>query len=164
VIKGHINLDITVNDIQALAFEDHFQTYQQLPAIERYYTAGNSSIWQMFHEESPAWCHKFINKIPQDFDHAVLSIIRIDPGQTIPLHIDKHYWVQQTYGQGKTHRYLIMLEDWKSGHYFELEKEPLTNWKAGDWIRFEQAQWHLASNAGIEPWYSAQVTCVVKNA
>lgn len=161
MIKGHINLDINENDLQNLKFEDHFQTYQQRPEISQYYTAENSSIWQMFHEESPAWVHALSKKVPQDFDHAVVSVIRVDPGQTVPLHVDRHYWVQEIHGKGRTHRYLIMLEDWKSGHYFELEEEPVVKWKAGDWIRFDQPQWHLGSNSGIEPWYSVQVTGVV---
>lgn len=163
MIKGHLELGITSKDVNALEFEDYFQTYQQRPEISQYYTAENSSIWQMFHEESPQWVHSLATKVPQDFEHSVVSVIRVDPGQTIPLHVDKHYWVQETYGRGKTHRYLIMLEDWKSGHYFELDEEPVVGWQAGDWIRFEQPQWHLGSNAGIEPWYTVQVTCVVKD-
>ena len=112
----------------------------------------------MFDEESPQWVHNLANCVPQDFQHHVVSVINIPPGQTVPYHKDKHYMLQKEYGIGDTWRYLIFLEDWKAGHYFEVENKPLVQWKAGDWVKFHQSEWHLGGNMGIDPFYSAQVT------
>lgn len=112
----------------------------------------------MFDEESPTWVHALANKLPQDFENHVVSVIRIDPGQTIPFHADKHYWLQEKFGAGDTWRYLVFLEDWKSGHYFEINATPIVKWHAGDYIKFHRNDWHLGGNMGIEPFYSAQIT------
>ena len=41
--------------LDLLTFKDYFQCYQQVPETEKYYTKENSSIWQMFDEDSPDW-------------------------------------------------------------------------------------------------------------
>jgi len=158
VINGNIDFNINELDLKALEFTDYFACYRQTFETEKYYTAENSSIWQMFHEESPQWVHNLATKLPQDFEHHVVSVINIPPGQTVPYHKDKHYMLQKEYGIGDTWRYLIFLEDWKAGHYFEVENEPFVKWKAGDWLKFHQSEWHLGGNMGIDPFYSAQVT------
>jgi hypothetical protein len=158
VSNGNIDLGITTQDLTQLKYEEYFQCYRQTPATEKYYTEHNSSIWQMFDEQSPKWIHDLSGKLPQDFTHHVVSSIMIPPGQTVPYHYDLHYMIKQKYGAGNTFRYLIFLEDWKRGHYFELEDEPMTKWRAGDWIKISSQVWHLAGNMGEEPFYSAQVT------
>ena len=159
---GHIdNCGITNEQMSLLNFNDYFQCYQQYDKIEQYYTKHNSSIWQMF-ETSPQWVHDLAKKIPHDFDHHVVSVINICPGQTIPHHVDKHFKLKEEFGEGESHRYLIFLEDWKRGHYFEVHDQPFVKWRRGDWVKFGIDDWHLAGNMGDEPFYSAQVT-VLKN-
>ena len=158
MITGNINLNIISDDLTNLCFTDYFACYTQTPETKKYFVPANSSIWQMFDEESPHWAHNLANQLPQDFTHHVVSVINIPPGQTIPLHQDKHYILKKKYGDKDTYRYLVMLEDWKSGHYFEIYGKPWLNWKAGDWIKFHQKEWHIAANVGVEPFYSAQVT------
>ena len=157
ITRGHIDLTISAHDLDSLKFTEYFQTYQQLPEVEKYYTVHNSSIWQLL-DECPPWIHDLSQQIPKDFDHYVVSAIKIPPGQTIPCHADKHYILQQTHGAGDTWRYLIFLEDWKNGHYFEINNQPIVNWKAGNWVKFHRSCWHLGGNMGIHPFYSAQVT------
>lgn len=158
---GNIKIDIPHAQLENIRYEDYFQCYQQYDKIEKYYTKHNSSIWQMF-EESPDWVHNLATKLPQDFDHHVVSTIKIEPGQTIPHHVDKHFKLKQEHGDGISHRYLIFLEDWKRGHYYEVHDQPFTKWRKGDWVKFGIDDWHLAGNMGDEPFYSAQVT-VLKN-
>lgn len=158
---GKIKIDIPHAQLENIKYEDYFQCYQQYDKIEKYYTEHNSSIWQMF-EESPDWVHNLATKLPQDFDHHVVSTIKIEPGQTIPHHVDKHFKLKQEHGDGISHRYLIFLEDWKRGHYYEVHDQPFTKWRKGDWVKFGIDDWHLAGNMGDEPFYSAQVT-VLKN-
>ena len=159
---GNIKIDIPHAQLENIRFEDYFQCYQQYDKIEQYYTENNSSIWQMF-ETSPQWVHDLAKKIPQDFDHHVVSVINIPPGQTIPHHVDKHYKLKQEHGEGESYRYLIFLEDWKRGHYYEVHDQPFVKWRRGDWVKFGVDDWHLAGNMGDEPFYSAQIT-VISNA
>ena len=158
---GNIKIDIPLAQLENIRFEDYFTCYTQYEKLERYYTEHNSSIWQMF-EESPDWVHNLANLIPQDFEHHVVSVIKIDPGQTIPHHVDKHFKLKQEHGEGESYRYLIFLEDWKRGHYYEVHDQPFVKWRKGDWVKFGIDDWHLAGNMGDEPFYSAQVT-VLKN-
>ena len=51
------NFGITHDQMSQLNFDDYFQCYQQTPAIEKYYTKYNSSIWQMF-ETAPQWVNQ----------------------------------------------------------------------------------------------------------
>jgi len=156
MIAGRISLPDSM-DLSALDWQDRCQCYQQTDQVQRFYTAENSSIWQMF-DESPVWVHELAKLVPQDFQNHVVSVIRIDPGQTIPWHQDKHYILQQKFGPGETWRYLIFLEDWRSGHYFQLGDQPVVQWRCGDYIKFHRRQWHLGGNMGTEPFYSAQIT------
>jgi len=152
---GRISLP-TEMDLSGLQWQDRSQCYQPAGA-EHFYTAANSSIWQMF-DESPDWVHAMALLIPGGHDHHVVSVIRVDPGQTIPLHQDRHWILQQTFGSGETWRYLIFLEDWQSGHYFEINGRPLLGWRQGDFLKFHRSEWHLGGNMGIQPFYSAQIT------
>ena len=83
ITRGHIDLTTTANDLESLKFDEYFQTYQQLPEVEKYYTAHNSSIWQLL-DDCPQWVHDLSQQLPKDFDHSVVSEIKIPPGQTIP--------------------------------------------------------------------------------
>jgi len=112
---GHIDIDISHAELDSLKFDDYFQCYQQTPDVARYYTKHNSSIWQMFNDDCPKWVWDLANKIPQEFDRFVVSTIKLDPGQTIPYHVDKHFKLKEQYGDGESNRYLIFLEDWKRG-------------------------------------------------
>ena len=157
--RGHIDLSITKKDLEDLDFKDRLPCYRQTPTIQQYYNEHNSSIWQML-DESPAWVHNLARQLPQDFQHFVASVVKDDPGQIIPYHVDLHTVLRSKYGDGDTWRYLIFLEDWKPGHYFEIGQEPVIKWQAGDWIKFQRSDWHLGGNMGVDPFYSAQITVI----
>jgi quercetin dioxygenase-like cupin family protein len=157
MLQGQINIDITEQDLESIEFHDYSQCYQQLPEIKEYYNKHNSSIWQKF-EDSPGWVHALSKIIPQDFTHHEVSVIKLPPGQTIPYHRDKHYLLQKNYGVGETWRYLIFLEDWKPGHYFEYAQEPVVKWQAGEYIKIYPGVLHHSSNSGSLPKYTCQIT------
>ncbi len=50
------------------------------------------------------------------------------------------------------------MEDWKSGHYFEIDNKPFVDWKAGDWVWWKGTVPHSASNIGVETRYTLQLT------
>jgi hypothetical protein len=80
--------------------------------------------------------------------------------EIMPVHSD-HY---NTYCRihnttpDNVERVILMLEDWKPGHYFELDGIGFVNWKAGDWFKWRGDIPHAASNIGTEPRYTLQIT------
>lgn len=55
-------------------------------------------------------------------------------------------------------RVLVMLEDWKSGHYLEVDGKAIVNWSEGDYVFWNHDCDHAASNIGIEDRYTLQIT------
>lgn len=158
---GHLDIDVSSADLAQLNFVDLQQCYCQYDNLVQYYNKHNSSIWQMFDSDCPNWlwdiAENLLSSLGENLSF-VVSIVRLDPGNTVPNHVDGHYIVQEKYGKGETARYLIMLEDWKMGHYYEVHHQPYVKWRSGDWIKFDKDDWHLAGNMGDEPFYSMQVT------
>lgn len=88
------------------------------------------------------------------------TFYRMETLEIMPVHSD-HY---RTYSRlnnvssDKVCRVVMMLEDWKPGHYFELDGIGYVNWKAGDYFMWRGDVAHAASNIGVEPRYTLQVT------
>lgn len=88
------------------------------------------------------------------------TFYRMDTLEIMPVHSD-HY---NTYCRlhdtttENVERVILMLEDWKPGHYFELDGVGYVNWKAGDWFKWKGDVPHAASNIGVEPRYTLQIT------
>jgi hypothetical protein len=56
------------------------------------------------------------------------------------------------------YRGLVMLEDWKPGHYLEMLGKAYTEWTAGDYFVWSADVEHAASNIGSEPRWTLQIT------
>ena len=52
----------------------------------------------------------------------------------------------------------FFLENWKSGHYFEINDTPIVKWKKGDYVMRKNDVPHMAANLGRENRYTMQVT------
>jgi hypothetical protein len=86
------------------------------------------------------------------------------PGTTLPEHSDTYSRFREIYGVDDSvqiRRYVIMLEDWQSGHYLELDREPLQPWLAGTGVFWHDAVPHLATNVGKTDRYTLQITGIV---
>ena len=62
---------------------------------------------------------------------------------------------------GKEHtirRALVLLEDWKSGHYLEAMGEPVVGWRAGQVVEWTYDTPHSAANVGFADRYTLQIT------
>lgn len=90
------------------------------------------------------------------------SYYRMSSGTILPKHRDTYKRYVDLFnlkGREKTiTRAIIFLEDWKSGHYLEVNDTPIVNWKAGDIAHWQYDTPHLAANMGLEPRYTLQVT------
>ena len=79
----------------------------------------------------------------------------------LPVHQDHYTKYQQVANitdPQKIRRAIVFLEDWASGHYFEVDGNPILNWRAGDYVIWEYDTPHFAGNFGITPRYTVQIT------
>lgn len=111
----------------------------------------------------PSWNHLFVQHFAKlGWKDIGTSYYRMMPGTVLPTHGDLYKKYIQLYKlQGQEHqirRAVVLLEDWKSGHYFEGLGTPLTGWKAGQVIEWTYDTPHMAANIGLEPRYTLQIT------
>jgi hypothetical protein len=107
----------------------------------------------------PGWLGNFRNCF--QFRHFSWSVYRMEPGTTIPEHIDTYSKFKEIYqlsDDTNIARALVFLEDWASGHYLELAGEPIVKWKAGDWVCWSNDLPHIAANVGTTNRYTLQIT------
>lgn len=88
------------------------------------------------------------------------TFYRMDTCEIMPVHSDhfRTYCRIHNTTPDKVYRVVLMLEDWKPGHYFEMDGIGYTNWKAGDWFKWRGDIPHAAANIGVEPRYTLQIT------
>ena len=88
------------------------------------------------------------------------TFYRMTTLEIMPVHTDHYrtYCRINNVSTDKVCRIVMMLEDWKPGHYFELDGIGYTNWKAGDYFMWKGDVPHAASNIGVEPRYTLQIT------
>jgi len=104
----------------------------------------------------------FVNSFESIFPLKELSytFYKMKTLEIMPEHVD-HFrtYIKLTganYKQIK--RVLIMLENWKPGHYLEIAGKGITDWIAGDYFIWDSDVPHAASNIGVEDRYTLQIT------
>jgi len=107
----------------------------------------------------PEWCDKFF-RIFQG-SNIGLSFYRMDTCNILPHHRDTFSYYKKLFNIENNQsiwRAVIFLENWKPGHIFEIENEPITKWRAGEYVLWQYDAEHMAANLGLEPRYTAQLT------
>jgi hypothetical protein len=92
------------------------------------------------------------------------SVYRMGPGTVLPNHADtfaRFCDINQIQRPQTICRAVIFLEDWASGHYFEIDGNPVVQWRAGDGVVWRYDTPHLAANMGETDRYTLQITGVV---
>jgi len=86
--------------------------------------------------------------------------LKQNPGCVLPAHIDPFNKFRQAHNVRHEDcvRLVFFMEDWQSGHYFEVEEKVITRWKAGDCVKIESDTMHLSANAGTLPKYTFVLT------
>lgn len=105
------------------------------------------------------WVRPWLQLMP--WQNQGLRFFRMNTMELFPLHRDHYSRYREVFGitdPGCVWRCVVFLEDWRSGHYFEIDGHPVVNWKAGDWIRWNNDVEHYAGNIGLEPRYTVQIT------
>lgn len=123
--------------------------------IEAGFTENNTQYYQSF--DLPDEYHTFAKTIFTDYS---ISVIKQMPGQTIPTHFDTFYKFSEKVKCDKFDvcRLNFFLEDWKSGHYFEIDNEPFVKWRKLNFKIIRYGIPHLSGNMGMEPKYTMQIT------
>ena len=131
---GHIDCTWTVQDFQTLDFQLHQNPYRGFELVDDN-DSNRFVIGVCVVPGSP--------KFQQLGDHwpnlhtKVYQVSKMTPGMALPLHRDRY----QTYRSNNNiqnveiiRRVIVFLEDWKSGHYLEVDGRPFVSWQAGDWV------------------------------
>lgn len=111
----------------------------------------------------PKWCDDILVEIYKQVDiiDASYSLYCMTPGTIMPEHVD-HYPIFRKIHNiddvSKIRRVLVFVENWKSGHYFEIDDNPITKWSAGEYCTWVGETPHMAANIGRENRYTLQIT------
>ena len=112
-------------------------------------------------QPEPAWLAPFRVAFP--WQHFSWSVYRMPPGTVLPEHRDTYARFRKLYNIDDEHtiyRAVIFLADWQSGHYFEIDQHPITQWRRGDVVTWQSDVAHLAANMGHTNRYTLQITGV----
>ena len=124
----------------------------------------------------PDWTHEIVNRFKRKFikegdkwlmiRDTSISMYRMPPGTIMPEHEDTYPRFKELFDVedvNKICRILVFMDDWKSGHYFELNGVPYPNWSKGDYVYWRGMTPHIAANLGVEDRYTMQITATLEN-
>ena len=111
----------------------------------------------------PTWNHKFIEYYDDlGWKDIGVAYYRMPTGTVMPVHQDRYKRYIEVFNlQGREHtirRALVLLEDWKPGHYLEAVGIPYVGWTAGTVVQWDYDAPHMAANIGLEDRYTLQIT------
>ena len=112
--------------------------------------------------ETPKFIKKFEKVFP--WKHFSWQLYRMMPGVMIPAHKDTYEKFRQVHAivdPNTVYRAVVFLENWQSGHYFEIDSTNLSYWKKGDYVVWQNSVGHIAANIGETPRYTLQITGVI---
>ena len=113
--------------------------------------------------ELPAWSSKIIEMYEsRGWKDVGIAFYRMRTGTVMPVHSDlykRYIEIFDLEGQEQSiRRALMLLEDWESGHYLEVNGKPYVNWSAGDVVEWQYDIPHMAANIGLKDRYTLQIT------
>jgi len=144
----------------------HF-SYEKQPLMDSELSAWREQGY--YNQSFSGYMYSSRNVMPEWTIRAAKDIGLNNPGFTfykmttldiMPLHSDHYNTYTRLFGINKfdVWRAVVFLEDWKSGHYFEIDNQSIVNWVAGDFVIWNNDVPHAASNIGIEDRYTLQIT------
>lgn len=125
------------------------------------YDHVKSFTGQMYDNRNPmpAWVDRFRKRF-WNYKNLTFTFYKMPPLTIMPEHVDHYKRYRELFNApyDSIVRILIMLEDWKPGHYLEIAGEGIVNWSAGDFFIWEAGVPHAASNIGVDDRYTLQIT------
>lgn len=90
-----------------------------------------------------------------------LGFFRMNTLEMFPTHQDHYVSYQRKFNiidPTTIWRCIVFLESWKSGHYLEVDSNPIVSWQRGDYVMWNYNIPHFAGNFGTESRYTMQIT------
>jgi len=117
----------------------------------------NGGLYNM-NQPMPDYAQKFFSMF--DWDNVGIAFYRMNTLEALPLHTDSYATYTRMFDlkPEQVWRCIVFLEDWKSGHYFEIAGSAHMNWHAGDYVLWNNDVPHYAGNFGLESRYTMQIT------
>jgi hypothetical protein len=118
----------------------------------------NGGLYNMS-QEMPDYAQPFFTLF--DWSNVGLAFYKMNTMEALPLHQDSYTGYIKMFditNANQVWRSIVFLEDWKSGHYFEIDGSAHVNWRAGDYVLWNNDVPHYAANIGLEPRYTMQIT------
>ena len=108
------------------------------------------------------WNDKIIDWFEHTYDAKDVgsAYYRMGTGVILPLHGDTYSRYRKLFNckLEDCFRAVVFLQDWASGHYFEIDGTGITNWSKGDYVFWRSDVKHMASNIGIKKRFTLQLT------
>ena len=121
------------------------------------YTLGNTTIHQRWWDNNELDFEEIGSLL--NMQVVTISSIKQPPGQVVPWHRDTFFLLKKEFpDKAQPVRALIMLEDWKVGHFVQHDDAVFTHWSAGDGYIWDEDILHLGANAGMQDKYTLQVS------
>jgi hypothetical protein len=148
------------------------QAFKDFDYVRQPITGAESDTWReqgYTHETTTGKMYGSIHTMPT-YTKEVAKLInlkncgfvfyRMDTLDIMPTHIDHYNTYCKVFNKTReeVRRAIVFLEDWKPGHYFELGGECIANYNAGDYVLWSPDVPHAASNIGVDPRYTLQIT------
>ena len=105
------------------------------------------------------WGHSILQKL--SWKHMVTRMFRMNTGDILPYHVDHYRTFRKIYHINDPRcicRCVVFMEDWMTGHYFEIDGHAVLHWRAGDCVIWRNDVPHMVANIGIQPRYTMQIT------
>jgi len=111
----------------------------------------------------PSWNDEIINHFAGlGWKDIGTNYYRMTTGTVLPEHVDTYERYIELFDlKGKEdtiRRAVLFLEDWQSGHYLEVNSQPILEWQAGNFVVWFKDTPHMAANIGLTPRYTLQIT------
>jgi len=125
------------------------------------YTEHNTKIWKTTNSDTKLtfdWENAILEQLP--LDHAVATLTRQDPGQILPWHQDRFFFLKNQYPEDTRPiwRFLLFMEDWKMGHVLQVGDTFLHHWHQGDVYVWQPGTPHVSANIGLTTKWTCNIT------
>lgn len=162
-IKGHLGRFWDKPDYTNLPYIKQDVTPEEVDDwVNKGYDYVKSYTGSMYdnRNEMPTWIETFKGIFPS-FKNMTFTIYKMETLEIMPCHVDHFRTYMRLFNVPYTdcYRILVMLDDWKPGHYLEIDGHGITNWIAGDYFIWKSDVPHAASNIGTVPRYTLQISC-----
>jgi len=136
------------------------ETWRELGYTQTRFTGDMYDMRQT----EPAWIIPFRDLIAMP--NFSWSVYCMRPGDCLPPHSDLYRAFRRIHNltdSQSIRRYVVFLEPRQSGHFFEIDGEQISDWRAGTTVMWDNDTVHAAGNMGLTNRYTLQLTGTVRN-